>query len=496
MRTRFLPRSALILLSLGPAALGGTTHQHPTESAQALKKEEEYLKTQNQFLKKVFEGDLEAVKTAVEREKIDPNGPREDGATALLIALQEGKIEIADYLMSLPNPKVNQSYLGGIFPLLLAVQNHSASGLKLLKRLLSFRDLNLNQATKSGRTALMLSVLLGNSAAMEELLKNGALEVDQKDQDGQSALALACEKGDLEAVQLLLKKGAHPNLRGKSDWTPLHYAVSKGHFKIVQALLRGGADPFLFNQLGYNAIHVAATAGNVEILEFLLTSPAPTSVLDLRTSKTLATPLFLASARNQLEAVKFLLGKGASIDAANKEGITPLHTAVIKGHVEIVKHLLKKGANPNLSAKSGAFPIHSAVLFNQLEALKVLLESPLVEKNQGHSVTGQTAVILSVLEDRPETLEFLITDGHDLDRPDRYGMTPLLHAVKTGQADLLKILLDHKANARTRAGGLSALQLAERLEDSENKEEIVEMLQNNEAPHPDEDLIPEKSSST
>jgi len=48
-----------------------------------------------------------------------------------------------------------------------------------------------------------------------------------------------------EIVRLLLARGADPNQRGINDYTPLHYAVDVRYLPAIPILLAGGADPDL-----------------------------------------------------------------------------------------------------------------------------------------------------------------------------------------------------------------------------------------------------------
>ncbi len=54
-----------------------------------------------------------------------------------------------------------------------------------------------------------------------------------------------------------------------------------------------------------------------------------------------------------LEKVKYLLDKGARINAQKYDGETPLHLAALYDSVEIVKELLKRGADPLITNKDG-----------------------------------------------------------------------------------------------------------------------------------------------
>jgi ankyrin repeat protein len=59
--------------------------------------------------------------------------------------------------------------------------------------------------------------------------------------------------------------------------------------------------------------------------------------------------MLAAARKGDIDAVKSLLEKGASLEATSRYGQTPLFFAARNGHEELVKFLLAKGANPNVS---------------------------------------------------------------------------------------------------------------------------------------------------
>ena len=61
-------------------------------------------------------------------------------------------------------------------------------------------------------------------------------------------------------------------------------------------------------------------------------------------------PLHYACRHGRLTIVKYLISKGANIEAKNQIGQTPLHCAA-RGRTDVVKYLVSKGANKN--AKNG-----------------------------------------------------------------------------------------------------------------------------------------------
>ena len=65
------------------------------------------------------------------------------------------------------------------------------------------------------------------------------------------------------------------------------------------------------------------------------------------------TALHCAADYGQTEIVKYLLSKGANVNALDKYGISPLLNAVFESHTDCVKVLLEKGADKNQKAPGG-----------------------------------------------------------------------------------------------------------------------------------------------
>jgi ankyrin repeat protein len=93
----------------------------------------------------------------------------------------------------------------------------------------------------TGSTALYLAVTVGNSTAIERLLKKGArADVYQSDVTG-APLWEAFSKRDYEAVELLLSHGANPNIVNSYDRTPLHLVATTGVVEMIEVLVKAGA---------------------------------------------------------------------------------------------------------------------------------------------------------------------------------------------------------------------------------------------------------------
>ena len=90
--------------------------------------------------------------------------------------------------------------------------------------------------------------------------------------------------------------------------------------------------------MGDNAVTFAAWKGHTEIVKLFLEKGED---VNRPTSSGIA-PLMAASSGRQFETTQFLLGRGADVNAADKESNTPLFYALREGNAALVKLLIEK----------------------------------------------------------------------------------------------------------------------------------------------------------
>ncbi len=101
-------------------------------------------------------------------------------------------------------------------------------------------------------------------------------------------------------------------------------------------------------------IWTAAAQGNIQAIKQHVS--AGTDV-DAKEPPGGSTPLLVAATFGQVEAVKFLIEKGANVNAGSNDGSTALHGAAFFCHTEIVKLLLGKGAVVDAKNIRGETPL-------------------------------------------------------------------------------------------------------------------------------------------
>jgi ankyrin repeat protein len=181
-------------------------------------------------------------------------------------------------------------------------------------------------------------------------------------------LVQAIQARDLALVQRMLAEGTDVNQPTPQGATPLHFAARSGQMTITRLLLRQGADPLAVYQSEWMPLHFAAKGGHVDVAKLLLEHGAPVNGLEGKIA-----PLHIAVQEHQRRMASFLLGQGATIQAAFKEGWTALHIAAQTGDADMTRLLLNSGAPIDATNVIGITPLHSAVLSGQRDLTHYLL---------------------------------------------------------------------------------------------------------------------------
>jgi ankyrin repeat protein len=99
------------------------------------------------------------------------------------------------------------------------------------------------------------------------LLLNFGADINGAGASGVTALIAA--HTDMECARFLLQRGADPNVRPKSGWTPLHFAIHAASPGMVQLLIEAGADANSRNNDGKSLLAFASKQNDSVIVELL-----------------------------------------------------------------------------------------------------------------------------------------------------------------------------------------------------------------------------------
>lgn len=151
--------------------------------------------------------------------------------------------------------------------------------------------------------------------------------------------------------------------------TPLAYAAAHGKTGVMKVLLAQGADMNIpttedQNVLGYTLLHWAASKCQVDAVRFLLSRGADAKAKDAKLRSVLLVAMGFGSPFEDIdrcEIAKMLIAHGADPNAGSDWNLVPLHWAASSDSPETVAFLLSKGANPNARDKNGFTPLYHAI---------------------------------------------------------------------------------------------------------------------------------------
>ena len=418
-------------------------------------------------------GDRAAIRAALGR-KADVNAPQVDGSTALHWAVERDDLEMADLLIR-AGARVTAATREGVTPLQLAAINGSAP---MMARLLK-AGVDANAAlTTAGDTALMMAARTGKVDAIRVLLEAGARINAQETWGGTTPLMWAVSEGHADAVRTLITAGANVNARshyvapangrgfegrtpvaGKTDakieefasgWlTPVMLAAREGNADVARLLMDAGAEVNARAGDGKTALALAIFNGNYDVASLLIDRRADVNIADAQHF----TPLFWAVDRRNMETapnfpwmvtadplplIRKLLDAGADPNALvnntprarMREGsprivfATALMRAAFAADLELVNLLLAHGADPTVISRDGETMVSAAAGLAFIHGY-----------HRGKSP-----------EERLQVVKLFVQRGADVNRPDDYGITPLMAAANGGDPKLIQYLIDAGAD--------------------------------------------------
>jgi ankyrin repeat protein len=391
-------------------------------------------------------------------------------STPLHLAAYHGARRLADLLLA-RGADVNAADLGGFSPLhYAAMRNHREIAESLLRG-----------GARVNRQAGASGGLPGYEGRLIQM-EARELGLGDKTYSGYTPLQAAAATGAMETARLLLQSGADVN--PKPGPAPLVLAQRAGHNEVVKLLIEQGAD------IPYDFLHDVLLAEQLDLGDFLIGKGLEVDeelMLEVLSGQRLASAQFLldlgaeirAGTLQQLAytgnvpAVEFLIDR-AGFDAdqrantiiipgspsqtcpvftfdyiVDKEDIRPIYCAAAGGSIEVMRLLIEKGAS-----LTGTGAVHAAARANQPESIQFLVEAgvevnePAPGANPFFGRLEQSPLHLAAKAGNVQAVEALLALGADIDASDRQGNTPLHLAVIEEKVVLVGFLVEKGANTR------------------------------------------------
>ena len=314
---------------------------------------------------------------------------------------------------------VNRRNPDGSTPLQWAVYNGDVTEAKRLLR----AGANVKLANKYGATPMSLAAEVGNADMLALLVEAGA-NADSPNPDGQTALLAVARTGNVKAAQVLLNAGA--TVDAKEKWggqTALMWASARRHPEMMQLLISKGAD-------------VNARSIDRDYQRHIQAEGRPKSL-----DSGGLTPLLYAARENCMACVDVLLKNKADIDLADPDSVSPLLVAIMNANWDLAKQLIAAGADVNQWDIYGEAPLITAIdLRNRIDGGRASIDAP-------NTTTGLAIVKLLLEKGANPNMQLFFKPANARGTVMTRGVTPLIRAAANADAEVVKLLVEHGADA-------------------------------------------------
>jgi len=311
-------------------------------------------------------------------------------------------------------------------------------------KLLVAAGADVKAKTRVGDLTPLLVAAKNGSAVMIQLLLDAKSDVNYANDNGTTTLMLAASSGSADAVKLLLDRGANVNAKDITNGqTALMFAAAQGRAEAIKLMVARGADMKAVTKVS-PIISLAERFKNFKGDKGTRTVTGEGGRSDV-TAMGGMTALLFAAREGQTGAIQELVGAGADVNEVNgADSLSPLTSAIINGHFDIAMFLLEHGANPNLASKTGLAPLYATIDAQWPE--RTWYPPPSVTEEK----TTHLQLLKALLDHKADPnarlgkkLWFRTFHG-DWISPD--GATPFWLAAKANDVPAMKLLISYGAN--------------------------------------------------
>nr|XP_023016292.1 uncharacterized protein LOC111505674 [Leptinotarsa decemlineata] len=421
------------------------------------------------LMQAVYEKDVKLINCCPSRG-ININKICSNGMTLLGAAAQTGNISILKALIEHHGPSSNLDFQNENIskPQYLQLENAAPKSFKNIGYFVVCRDIEENEfgdgPTPDGMEALEWDMEVSETHFSPD---DNSLEGDVNNMYKWYAnilnrTSIMLESPDRDVTRL--------DRHGQSV---LHYAVNSGNIDMVEYLMSiFGKELSIYQNDAccFSPLHMAAANEDCEMVRWLLKKGATVNAVGGRHRQS---ALHVAARGAYLGVMRILIEAGADINVVDLDEHSPLTLAVRNGNPETVRYLIKKGARVNHEEPGAVTSLRLAVWANNAPLVKVLLEGGTRIIHSHHLLHS------AVSNNNLEMVQMLLEGGAMLNARDDQGHTPLMLSCSRKNLAIARYLLSCGAdvNAASLIDGKTALHICvQDVREARSVQQLIELL--------------------
>jgi len=331
-------------------------------------------------------------------EMIDINHKDKNSDTFLIKCLKISKTKSALWLIS-HNADISVINKNHKTALHFAIEKNNK---EIVKKLLSFNIINLEQRDMEGRTILQNIVIQGYNEMAKILIAHGA-NVNNIDNKNRNLLYDTIVYGDATFLEYILNlKDLDLNLLDEEGNSIMHNIEVIKDDNIAKKLLIAGVDPTIKNKKGESFLLNTALRGSKgeALIDVALANGANVNTKANNDQTLLMEIIAISSSltieeKNRRESLlrisKKMITHGGNINALEKNHESALFNAIRLCDYDLVSFLLSGGINPNIINDDGD-TVLNLIIFEGMKALDIILllleygANPTIRNKKGQTI--------------------------------------------------------------------------------------------------------------